>query len=39
VFPIFLLDDVFPIDIVEWSVWRRRGMRAVLKKEVTPEQL
>jgi hypothetical protein len=36
--PIFLSDDV-PIDIVESSVWRRRGMRGVLRKEVTPERL
>jgi hypothetical protein len=32
-----LSDDVFPIDIVELSVWRRRGMMGVLKKEFTPE--
>jgi hypothetical protein len=32
-------DDVFPIDIVESSVWRRRGMRGVLRKKVTLEPL
>jgi hypothetical protein len=31
-------DDVFSIDIVDSSVWRRRGMRGVLRKEVTPER-
>jgi hypothetical protein len=36
---IFLSDDVFPIDIVESSVWRRRGMRGVLRKEFTLERL
>jgi hypothetical protein len=38
-FSIFLSVDVFPIDIVESSVWRRRGMRGVLRKEVTPQPL
>jgi hypothetical protein len=36
-FSISSSDDVFPIDIVESSVWRKRGMRGVLRKEVTPE--
>jgi hypothetical protein len=38
-FPISSSDDVFSIDIVELSVWRRRGMRGVLRKEITPERL
>jgi hypothetical protein len=36
-FPISSSDDVFAIDIVESSKWRRTGMRGVLRKEVIPE--
>jgi hypothetical protein len=32
-------DEKFPIDIVESSVWRKRGMRGVLRKEITPKRL
>jgi hypothetical protein len=37
-FPMSLSFEVFLTDIVESSVWRRRGMRNVLRKEVTPER-
>jgi hypothetical protein len=36
-FPISSLNNVFPIDIVESRVWRRRRMMGVLRKEITPE--